>query len=59
MMYFIQLNNFRCYFIPLYDVKSSFHDLTFIAAAILDFRAAILKIDPFWSANEKNPNNSC
>ena len=34
-------------FIYLYDVKSSFHDLTFIVAAILDFGVAILKIDQF------------
>ena len=33
-----------CFFV---DVKSSFHDLTFIVAAILDLRAAILKIDQF------------
>ena len=45
MMYFIQKYHFRCYFIALYDIKSSFHDLTFILAAILDFSAAILKID--------------
>ena len=31
----------------------------FIVAAILDFSAAILKIDQFWLANEKNFNYSC
>ena len=55
MIYCIQQYHFRCYFISLYDVKSSFHDLMFIVAAILDFGAAILKIDQFWLANEKNP----
>ena len=59
MMYFIQQYHFRCYFISLYDVKSSFQDFTFIVAAILDLSAAILKIDQFWLANEKNSNNSC
>ena len=57
--YFIQQYHFRCYFISLYDVKSSFQDFTFIVAAILDFSAAILKIDQFWLANERNSNNSC
>ena len=59
MMYFIQQYHFRCYFISLYDAKSSFYDFMFIVAAILDFSAAILKIDQFWLANEKNSNNSC
>ena len=59
MMYFTQQYPFRCYFIYLYDVKSSFHGFTFIVAAILDFSAAILKIDQFWLANEKNSNKSC
>ena len=58
-MYFIQEYHFRWYFISLYDVKSSFHDFTFIVAAILDFRAAILKIYQFWLANEKNSNDTC
>ena len=53
MMYFNQQYHFKCYFISLYDVKSSLHDFTFIIAAILDFSAAILKIDQFWLANEK------
>ena len=54
-MYFIQQYHFKCYLISLYDVKSSsFQDFTFIVAAILDFSAAILKIDQFWLANEKN-----
>ena len=43
----------------LYVVKSSFRDFTFIVEAILDFSAAILKIDQFWLANEKNSKNSC
>ena len=59
MMYFTQQYHFRCYFISLYDEKSSFHDFMFIAAAILDFSAAILKIDQFWLANEKKSNYSC
>ena len=59
MMYFIQQYYFKCYFISLFDVKSSFHDFTFIVAAILDFSDAILKIDQFWLANEKKSNNSC
>ena len=42
-----QLYHFSCYFISLYDVKPSFHDFTFIVAAILDFSAAILTIDQF------------
>ena len=59
MMYFIQQYHFRCYFIALYDVKSSVHDFTFILAAILDLSVTVLKIDQFWLANEKNINNSC
>ena len=43
MMYFIQQYHFRCYFIYLYDVKSSFHDFTFIVVAILDFSVDILE----------------
>ena len=59
MMYFIQQYHFRCFFISLYDVKSSFHGFTFIGAAILECSAAILKIDQFWLAKEKNSKNSC
>ena len=55
MMNFIQQYHFRCYFISLYDIKSSFHVLTLIVAAFLDIRAAILKIDQFGLANELNP----
>ena len=58
-MYFTQQYHLRCYFISLYDVKSSFHDFTFIVVAILDFSAAILKIYQFWLANGKNFNYSC
>ena len=55
MMNFIQLIHFRCYFISLHDIKSSFHDFTFIVAAILDFSAAILKIDQFDWLTRKIP----
>ena len=55
MMYFIQQYHFRCYFISLYDVKSSFNDFTLIVAAILDFSAAILKTDQFDWLTRKIP----
>ena len=59
MIFFTQWYHFRGYFISLYDVKSPFQDLSFIVAAILNFSAAILKIDQFWLANGKKSNNSC
>ena len=45
--------------IALYHVKSSFPDLTFFAAAILDFSTAILKIGKFRLANDNYSNYSC
>ena len=44
-MYLIQQYYFSCYYISLYDEKSSFHEFTFNLVAILAFSAAILK---FW-----------
>ena len=47
------------FLIALYHVKSSFPDLTFFAAAILDFSNAILKLGPIRLAKDKYSNNSC
>ena len=63
MMYFIQQYHFRCYFISLYDVKSSFHGFTFIVATILDFSAAnfdwLTRKIPITHANEHFYQVSC